>query len=83
MLPDVDGAYTIERQQAEIGEASIDTLLLELGGSIAAFARIHDVPAPGCVSAAGDLIMETGGNHAKGHLRWGLQSRRLHGRSIG
>jgi GNAT superfamily N-acetyltransferase len=51
----LDSAYTFERQHAEISEAVIDTLLLELGGSLAAFAQVRDVAAPGCVSGPAPL----------------------------
>jgi GNAT superfamily N-acetyltransferase len=51
----LDGAYTLERQQAEIGDAAIDTVLLEMRGSLAAFAQVRAVRSPGCVSGPAPL----------------------------
>jgi ribosomal protein S18 acetylase RimI-like enzyme len=43
----LDGAYTVAHQQADIADPSIDTLLLEIDGTLAAFAqvRVSEVPA--------------------------------------
>jgi len=45
----LDGAYTAAHQQADIADPSMDTLLLDLGGSLAAFAQIREGPVPECV----------------------------------
>ena len=45
----LDGAYTVAHQQADIADRSMDTLLLELDGSLAAFAQMRGGLAPDCV----------------------------------
>jgi ribosomal protein S18 acetylase RimI-like enzyme len=47
----LDGAYTVAHQQADIADPSIDTLLLEIDGAIAAFAQVRVSDRPACVGA--------------------------------
>ncbi len=51
----LDGAYTVAHQQADIADQSIDTLLLEIDGTLAAFAQVRVSDAPSCVGAPGAL----------------------------
>lgn len=47
----LDGAYTVAHQQADIADPSIDTLLLEIDGAMAAFAQVRESEVPACVGA--------------------------------
>ena len=47
----LDGAYMVAHQQAEIADPSIDTLLLEIDGALAAFAQLRVSEVPPCVSS--------------------------------
>jgi ribosomal protein S18 acetylase RimI-like enzyme len=47
----LDSAYTVAHQQADIADPSIDTLLLEIDGVLAAFAQVRVGELPPCVAA--------------------------------
>jgi len=51
----LDGAYTIAHQQADIADPSVDTLLLEIDGVLAAFAQVRVSDAPPCVGSPAAL----------------------------
>ena len=51
----LDGAYTVAHQQADIADPSIDTLLLEIDGALAAFAQVRVSEVPACVGARAAL----------------------------
>ena len=51
----LDGAYTVAHQQADIADPSIDTLLLEIDGALAAFAQLRASTVPACVGAPAAL----------------------------
>ena len=42
----LDGAYVESRQREELNDSGIDTLLLEIDGSLAAFAQLRNTPPP-------------------------------------
>jgi ribosomal protein S18 acetylase RimI-like enzyme len=51
----LDGAYTVAHQLADIADPSIDTLLLEIDGALAAFAQVRVSEVPACVGAPAAL----------------------------
>ena len=51
----LDGAYSVAHQQADIADPSIDTLLLEIDGALAAFAQVRVSEVPPCVGSPAAL----------------------------
>ena len=51
----LDGAYSVAHQQADIADPSIDTLLLEIDGALAAFAQVRVSEVPPCVGSSAAL----------------------------
>jgi ribosomal protein S18 acetylase RimI-like enzyme len=52
----LDGAYVESRQREELNDSGIDTLLLEIDGSLAAFAQLRNTPPPSGIG--GDAPVE-------------------------
>ena len=70
----LDGAYTVTHQQADIADPSIDTLLLEIDGALAAFAQVRVSEMPPCVGAPAALelarLYVDHGWHGRGRNGW-------------
>ena len=45
----LDNAYVVSRQEAEVADAAVDTLVIERDGALAAFAQLRAAPPPAAV----------------------------------